>query len=171
MSQETATESNVADRVASAWNEVIRARSHHQAVLDEISSTTRDLREAHRAAHRARERSAGSEELRQVDATVSAASQKLNALQVEQRNAEIAVATAEIAHGRAGKMQVHAMQEHASADYRLLIAEWSAVIDANRDLLNRVIDAARSERSRRSGKGHDVLTLAEVEGLVRNSLL
>lgn len=168
MSQETATESNVADRVASAWNEVIRARSQHQAVLDEIKSTTRDFHEAHRAAHRARERSAGSEELRQVDATVSAASQKLTALQADQRNAEIAVATAEIAHGNAGKMQVHVDRERASTVCRALLAEWNALIDANRDLLTKVVDAVRAERSWRSGKGHEVLTPAEVETLVRN---
>ncbi|KVO10260.1 hypothetical protein [Burkholderia ubonensis] len=168
MSQETATETNVADRVASAWNEVIRARSHHQAVLYEIRSTTRDLHEAHRAAHRARERSAGSEEIRQVDAIVSAASQKLTALQADQRNAEIAVATAEIEHGNSAKMQVHVDRERASADYQALLAEWSALIDANRDLLIRLLGAARGERHWRSGKGHDVLTLAEVENLVRN---
>ncbi|RQZ24057.1 hypothetical protein DIE14_23155 [Burkholderia sp. Bp9017] len=171
MSQETATESSVADRVASAWNEVIRASGHHQAVSDEIRSTTRYLHEAHRAAHRARERSAGSEELRQVDATVSAAHQKLTALQADQRKAEIAVATAEIAHGHAGKMQEQVDRERASADYRTLLAEWSALIDANRDLLNRVIGAARGERHWRSGKAHDVLTAAEVESLVRNGLL
>lgn len=171
MSQETATESNVADRVASAWNEVIRARSHHQAVLGEIRSTTRDLHESHRVAHRARERSAGFEELRQADASVSAASQKLTALQADQRNAEIAVATAEIAHGKAGRMQVQVDRERASADCRALLAEWSAVIDANRDLLTRVIDAVRGERHWRSGKAHDVLAVAEVESLVRNGLL
>ncbi|WP_175947645.1 hypothetical protein [Burkholderia pyrrocinia] len=171
MSQKIATESNVADRAVSAWNEVIRARSRHQAVLDEIRSTTRDLHEAHRAAHRARERSAGSEELRQADATVSAASQRLTALQADQRNAEIAVATAEIAYGHAGKMQEQVDRERASADYRALLTEWNALIDANRDLLTRVIDAARGERHWRSGKAHDALTVAEVESLVRNGLL
>ncbi|WP_176315614.1 hypothetical protein [Burkholderia vietnamiensis] len=170
MSQEIATESNVADRVASAWNEVIRAKNHHQAVLDEIRLTTRDLHEAHRAAHRARERSAGSEELRHVDATVSAASQKLTALQADQRNAEIAVATAEIAHGHAGNIQQQVDRERASADCRALLAEWSAVIAANRDLLTRLIDAVRGERHWRSGRAHDVLTVAEVESLVRDHL-
>ncbi|QVN18844.1 hypothetical protein [Burkholderia pyrrocinia] len=171
MSQETATESSVADRVASAWNEVIRARSHHQAVLDEIRSTTRDLHEAQRAAHRARERSAGSEELRHVDASVAASSQKLTSLQAEQRNAEIAVTTAEIAYSKAADMVTEAERARASAEYRDLLAEWAAVIDANRDLLTNVIGAVRGERHCRSGKAHDVLTLVEVESLVRNGLL